>query len=267
MAIDYSIQYTCTPKEKFGVEGILERLKARARAQNVIRLFRENGDTRPPSEMGFELTRSLPDGAEDNRIVIVQDMLDLADELNPYASYCAGCPANALAQPFGCYGQINYPISSQAEAWLLDQLPGTDQPLIWLLLREGTQSNGYDGSAARALRGNESYFEETRVRGRDMIEFVISADQVFEMLFMVGTITPAHAGILLLLFGAIPRNVEAPQVVAIMNGALVAEQIEQHYPFQFVPNEWDDDTIRELKAFFQALYLAWMLGKRVVVDA
>jgi hypothetical protein len=57
---------------------------------------------------------------------------------------------------------------------------------------------------ARALRVNQAYFEERRVRGRDMGEFTMTADQVFEMLFMVGSITPSHAGILLLLFGAIP---------------------------------------------------------------
>jgi hypothetical protein len=56
---------------------------------------------------------------------------------------------------------------------------------------------------ARALRVNQAYFEERRVRGRDMGEFTMTADQVFEMLFMVGSITPSHAGILLL-FGAIP---------------------------------------------------------------
>ena len=39
------------------------------------------------------------------------------------------------------------------------------------------------------------------MRGRDMGEFTMTADQVFEMLFMVGSITPSHAGILLLLFG------------------------------------------------------------------
>ena len=42
------------------------------------------------------------------------------------------------------------------------------------------------------------------MRGRDMGEFTMTADQGFEMLFMVGSITPSHAGILLLLFGAIP---------------------------------------------------------------
>jgi hypothetical protein len=82
-------------------------------------------------------------------------------------------------------------------------IAGIDEPIVWLLLREGVAANGYTGDTARALCVNQAYFEERRVRGRDMGEFTMTADQGFEMLFMVGSITPSHAGILLL-FGAIP---------------------------------------------------------------
>jgi hypothetical protein len=113
---------------------------------------------------------------------------------------------------------------------------------------------------ARALRVNQAYFEERRVRGRDMGEFTMTADQVFEMLFMVGSITPSHAGILLLLFGAIPRNVEAPHIVEIMNGTLAGEEITRQFPFLFTLSP-DDDTISELKGFFLTLYTAWRLNQ------
>ncbi len=267
MAIDYAVEYPCIPREQFGTEGIIDRLKAGERAASVIRLFREAGDERPPSEMGFEMVRSQPDGSEEMRVVIVQELLDLAAELEPVASYCVGCPANVSGGSFGCSGQIAYPISSQAEAWLLNQLPGIEQPIIWLLLREGVNANGYTGDAARSLRVNPAYFEERRVRGRDMGEFTMSADQIFEMLFMVGSITPAHAGILLLLFGAIPRDAEAPAVVAIMNGTLTSEQIASEFPY-ILQDELDDDvTIRDLKQFFLSLHTAWRLNQRLYLDA
>lgn len=266
MAIDYVIDYDCVPKQKLGTDGILERIKGRARAESVIRLFREHGDGRPPGEMGFEFTRSLPDGAEETQVIMVQDMLDQAAELDPLASYCESCPANALRRPFGCMGQIQYPISAAAEAWLLDRLPGPDQPLVWLLLRQGVQEMGYDGSAVRPLRANSTYFEERRVRGRDMVEFVFSADQVFEMLFMLGHIQPSHAGMLLLLFAAIRRDVEANQIVQIMSHALTAEQIAQQFPFQMKPDANDDNTIADLKQFFYAVYRAWMLNVRLLLD-
>lgn len=267
MAIDYAIEYACVPREQFGTEGILDRLKAAERAQNVIRLFRDGGDQRPPSEMGFEMVRSQPDGSEETRVVLVQEMLDLADELKPFSGYCEGCPANVMGAPFSCSGQIAYPISSQAERWLLDQLPGIEQPIIWLLLREGVVANGYTGDAARSLRVNPAYFEERRVRGRDMGEFTMSADQIFEMLFMVGSITPAHAGILLLLLGAVPREIEAPTVVALMNGTITREQIESEFPFILQDDPGDDGTIRDLKRFFLTLHTAWKLNQRLYLDA
>lgn len=267
MAIDYVVNLDCVPKQTLGTDGIMERIKGQARAESVIRLFREHGDDRLPSEMGFEFSRSQPDGSEETRVIIVQDMLDQAAELDPLARYCEGCPANALNRPFGCMGQIQYPISAAAEAWLLDQLPGTDEPLVWLLLRQGVQEMGYDGEMVKPLRANPTYFEERRLRGRDMVEFVFSADQAFEMLFMLGHIQPSHAGMVLLFFGAIPReNVEANHIVDIINHNLTADDIARLFPFQMKPSPDDDATISDLKQFFYAVYCAWTLNVALLLD-
>ena len=123
MAIDFIVDYSCTPKEKFGTSEMLERLKMRVRAQTIIRLFRENGDTRPPSEMGFEFVRQTPAGEEETQIIIVQDLLDRADELDACAHYCVNCPANVRGVPFGCVASIQYPLSEAGERWLLGRLP------------------------------------------------------------------------------------------------------------------------------------------------
>lgn len=266
MAIDYVVDYACVPKETLGTGGIMERLKARDRAGAVIKLFRENGDQRPPSEMGFEFTRTTSAGQEETRVVVVQEMLDMAAELEPLAQHCAGCPANVLGRPFGCFGAIEYPISLDGERWLLDQLPGTDQPLVWLLLRQGVQELGYDGAAVEPLRVNPAYFQERRVAGRDMVEFTMTANQVFEMLFLLGNIAPAHAGVVLLFFNAIPRGVEAAQIVEIMNGTLSTEAIEQDFPFQMHVTEFDDRTVAGLKDFFRALHRAWALNVPLLLD-
>ena len=266
MAIDYVIDYGCVPKEALSTEGILERLKARERAGAVIKLFRDAGDGRPPSEMGFEFTRTTHSGEEETRVIVVQEMLDLAAELDPLAHFCEGCPANLRGVPFGCVGAIEYPISAAAERWLLDQLPGIDQPLAWLLLRQGVQEMGYDGAPVAPLRMNPAYFEERRVAGRDLVEFVMTANQVFEMLFLLGNIQPAHAGITLLLFGAIAREVDAGQIVAIMNRTLSDEQIARDFPFLMRVEADDDRTVAGLKDFFGALHRAWVLGVPLLLD-
>ena len=83
MAIDYVIDYGCEPKRKLTTEGIVERIKSRERAHTIIKIYRENGDARPPSEMGFEFTRSTPEGEEETELIVVQDILDQANELKP----------------------------------------------------------------------------------------------------------------------------------------------------------------------------------------
>ena len=122
MAIDYVIDYDCEPKRKLTTEGIIERIKGRERAAMIIRMYREKGDDRPPSEMGFEFTRSTPDGQGETQLIVVQDLLDAADELQPLEQHCRGCPANRTGTPFGCTGFVQYPFSGAGEAWLLDQI-------------------------------------------------------------------------------------------------------------------------------------------------
>lgn len=265
MAIDYVVHLTCLPKETWGVDGILDRLKAGARAREVIRLYRENGDARPPSEMGFELARNLPDGEEEVAVVMVQDMLDQAAELEPLLPYCADCPANVLGRPFGCYGAINYPISSAAEKWLLDQLPSNRQPLLWLLLRESLKEN--DGHQVEPLRAGGSYFEERSVRGRQYSEIIASADQVFQMLFLYGHIQAGHAAILLLFFNAVPReDLESSDISGILDGTLPQDEKEERFPFRHEHADEDDSSVTEFKTFFKALHRAWMLDVPLLLD-
>lgn len=265
MAIDYVVHLTCLPKETLGVDGILDRLKAAARAKEVIRLYRDNGDSRPPSEMGFEFTRNLPDGEEEVAVIMVQDMLNQAAELEPLLSWCADCPANILGRPFGCYGAINYPISSAAEKWLLDQLPYNHQPLLWLLLREALIEN--DGHPVEPLRAGGVYFEERNVRGRQYSESIASANQVFQMLFLFGHIQAGHAGILLLFFNAIPReDLESADISRILDGTLPQDEKEERFPFRLEHLDEDDSSISEFKTFFKALHRAWMLNVPLLLD-
>jgi hypothetical protein len=265
MAIDYVVHLTCLPKETFGVDGILDRLKAGARAREVIRLYRQNGDGRPPSEMGFEFARSGPDGEEEVAVILVQDMLDQTAELEPLLPWCADCPANVLGRPFGCYGAINYPISSAAEKWLLDQLPSNRDAILWLLLRESLKDN--DGHAVEPLRAGGAYFEERAVRGRQFSETIASADQIFQMLFLYGHIQAGHAGILLLFFDAVPREgIESTDITHLLDGTLPQSEKEERFPFILEHEDEDDSSVAEFKTFFKALHRAWLLDVPLLLD-
>lgn len=265
MAIDYIIDLDCLPKQQLTTEGIVERLKGLERAQEIIRLFRRNGDDRPPSQMGFEFTRSTPNGEEETRVIVVQDLLDTAAELDPVAHHCKGCPANRTGGRFGCVGFIQYPVSSEAEKWVLDRLPVPDDTLVWMLLRQGVQEFKYDGSTIKPLREvTDAYFESSTPQSRRLGEFSIDSNQIFEMMFAVGNINPNHAALLLLFSHAIRRDLEADEIMAITPAPPDAET---QYPLLIAPHDNDDTTIAEIKEFLRALYIAWRLRVRVLIDS
>jgi len=263
MAIDFIIGYDCPPKRALTEEGIQERLKANERAQLIIRIYREAGDERPPSQMGFELTHRTPEG-KTTELVVVQNLLDMAQPLTEQAHHCQGCPANRNGQPYGCMGFIQYPISGQAERWLLNQLPTQREALVYLLLKQGIDDFAYDGQSILPLRLNEVYFEERVPPLRRLGEFDINANQVFEMIFGVGDIQPNHAAILLLFFNAIERDLQADGIMTLYPAPPDADE---RYPFLHQAMPKDDDTTAELKDFFAALYLAWRLGATLKIDA
>lgn len=273
MAIDYVIEYDCEPKRKLTAAGILERIKEKQRANEVIQWFRAAGDQRPPIQMGFEFSRSTPENTDEKQLIVVQDMLDHAAALDEYAHHCQGCPANRTGQAFGCAGFVNYPIAAQSESWLLDRLPVPDEPLVWLLLRQGIRNFGYDGSSVKLLReqdhgGDESerkYFDLPVAPLRRLGELHLDSDQVFEMIFGVGDrIVPNHAGVLLLFFGAIGRDLEAAE---IQNISSFDQGIRECVEFELNADNVDNAGIREMIAFFHALYLAWKLNVTLFVDA
>ncbi|HEX2620505.1 MAG TPA: hypothetical protein VHL11_10165 [Phototrophicaceae bacterium] len=265
MAIDYVIDYDCVPRQIFSTDGILDRLKGEERANTIIALFRENGDDRPPSEMGFEFSRNTPTGEEERRVIVVQELLDAAKDLYNEARHCVGCPANRTGKPFGCTGFIQYPVSGEGERWMLDQLPVPDEALTWLLLKQGVEEFQYDGATVRPLReSTDAYFEDRVPAKRRLGEFDIDANQLFEMIFAVGHINPNHAALLLLFLHALNRDLEAED---IMQFTPAPRDAETRYPFLLEPEKNDDHTVLEFKTFFHALYLAWRLNVRMMVDA
>lgn len=266
MAIDYIIEYDCVPKQTLGADGIIERLKSRERADMIIRMFRESGDDRPPSEMGFDFTRSTPEGEDETQLIVVQDILDFVADLNPLAPHCQGCPANRTGTSFGCTGFVQYPISGKGEAWLLNQLPSINDPLVWLLLKKGVESFNYNGALIARLRAQgDTYFEDSQAAFRPIGEFNLNANQVFEMIFMVGDIIPNHGAIMLLFYNAIERS--ELQADDIMGLSPADDAKIKKYPFMHQIMQGDDRTISELKEFLNAVYVAWGLNVKLKIDA
>ncbi len=268
MAIDSVIEFDCAPKRSLSVAGIVQRIKERAQAESVIASHRASGDQRPIAELHFEFSRSTPGNPGAPQLIAVNDILDYASDLESHAQHCQTCPASRGAGAYGCVGFVRYPISALAENWLLERLPVPDEPLVWLLLKQGIQTLGYDGASVRALRQtdeNRTYFELPVAARRRLGELRMSGDQALEMILGVGErIIPNHGGILLLFFGAIDRDLEAEQIQEISSHA---PEIRQRTPFTLDLPANADSCIREFAALFHALYVAWKLNVPLFIDA
>lgn len=263
MAVDYIIEYQCIPKQKLGAQNILERLKARARAEAVIALYREQGDNRPASQIGFEFTQSTPNGESETRVYVAQDVLDAADELTPLEDYCYGCPANNTGLAFGCMAQIEYPLSVQGEEWLLNQLPDNREPVTWLLLQQMLKRLGKNDETFQAMRPSGTLFEATTAPERLFGEFKVNGDQLFEMLFLQGHIRPSYAAMLLTFLGAIQRDLDPDELMHLSDSP---DDALTRYPFLLKTAPKDDRTVIQIKRFLRAMWLTWGLNVRMLLD-
>ena len=85
------------------------------------------------------------------------------------------------------------------------------------------------------------------------------------MIFGVGErIIPNHAGILLVFFNAIQRDIEAEEIQDISSLDIT---IRERFDFEFLDSADYDHCIREFLGFFRALYTAWKLNVALVVRA
>ena len=250
MAIDYVIDYACEPKNALTTPSILARLKGRDQAKRIIKLYRDAGDNRPYDQMGFEFTRATADGDEETEIVMVTELIEAAKALDEHASHCAGCPANRTGAPYGCFSKVPYPISDHGERWLLLRLPLPHEALLpWTLLGENLREINQSDSDVQEIRDTGTYFESERNPRRRLGEIALSGNNLFFMLFMGGHITPARAAVLMLFFGVIPQNIEAPTMYQLTPAP---EDAETRHPFQLQPEpDVDDSTVRHLKGVFR----------------
>lgn len=263
MGVDYSIGYGCVPKENFTTNGIIQRLKAGERAFSIIQFYRQNNDQRAVEHMGGEITLSSVDGESETQTVLVTDLQAERAELDPFAHFCEGCLANQAKRPFGCIGRINYPISPQVELWMLYRLPGEDEPLPFLLLSKAEEM-GLTGATARHFRNQSGViFGTPETLGREFPEMKITTDQLFELMFLLGHIQPKRAVMILMYMGAIRRDMEANELMAMTPAPPDAAE---RYPLLIEHSPDDDYSIRDFKHFLRALYAAWLLDRELILD-
>jgi len=271
VGIDYVVDYDCEPKRALGLDKILEILKDRSRAAAAMELLRARGEAdRPVETIEFEFVARTPDGDLAPRRVKVKDVLDRASQLEEFAPACDDCPANNTGRPFGCVGVIGYPLSTSGESWLLARVrrgPGAE--LLKTFLAELSLTGG---DIAKMRAAGEAFFEARQAPAREDLGFALRTDHLLEAIFCKGHLAPPHAAIVLYALSALRLERPAPDEADLPPGsAMVVGKDDEGKPSAQVfdmpaPDPIDDDTVRELKSFFRALFLARGFNVRLLVD-
>jgi hypothetical protein len=204
MGIDYVIDLACDPKKALTTEGIVNLVKARSRAEAVLRIARDGGDERPPSEISFDVAVNR-NGNIETTSVSVQELLDQANGLAAHRGACAGCPANRdNPHGFGCYASISYPLEEDTERFLLSRLPDKIDSPAGYMFSSAMRDFAWDGEQAADMRQQgDTFFRLSKPPVRSWPELSITSDQLFHMMFHVGHLQASHALMLCLFFGLI----------------------------------------------------------------
>jgi hypothetical protein len=261
MAIDYVLAIGCEPQKQLGVGRLVELNRTRILARSALAHMREDGEKRPPHEIEIQLTMRKPDG-DSARGVTLQDLVDEARPLDGVAHHCATCPAG-FTREFACHRRIRYPIPEHVEQWLLARLPKKLDNTAGALLVRGLGEFGWDGAPTAKLRAaGTTYFESRVAYGMrwetDEGNLEVSSDQLFQMMFMVGNLTPTHSMMLALFLGVIPHDISVFDLKD--PGGKAAALAAAH-----VASEADPD-VEQLAAFLRMLAIAARLEATILVD-
>ena len=261
MAIDYVLAIGCEPQKQLGVGRLVELNRTRILARSALAHMREDGEKRQPHEIEIQLTMRKPDG-DSARGVTLQDLVDEARPLDTVSHHCATCPAG-FTRELACHRRIRYPIPEHVEQWLLGRLPKQLDNTAGALLVRGLGEFAWDGSPTAKLRAAGTTYFESRVAygvrwAAEEGNLEVSSDQLFQMMFMVGNLTPTHSLMLALFLGVIPHDISVFDLkdpdgkTAALAAANVASEA--------------DPDIEQLAAFLRMLAIAARLEATILVD-
>jgi len=262
MAIDYLLGARCEPQKSLGVERLVTLNRTRILARSALAHMREDGDSRPASEIKIQLTTRTANGDTATGVTL-EDLMSESRPLDEYAQYCERCPAE-LPRAYACHRRIRYPIPERVEAWLMARLPTSLACTAGALLVRGLGEFNWDGAPTAKLRASGNTFFESRVpygvrwEGPDNGVIEISSDQMFQMMFLVGNLAPTHSLMLALFTGVIPHDISLHDLKDHVGRkrALAAAHL---------PTEADPE-LEQLAAFLRTVATAARLEVPVLVD-
>lgn len=220
MAIDFALQLPCAVRNDIPEAKLLSLVKHWGIVEIAISQFRETYPHYDMATIARECTVHIgvlgPDGIARQTPVTVAQLLSLIAPLEGVKGHCNGCPANVSGRSFGCIGKVNYPITSEAEAWLLSRLPEDAKGPSLSLLFKFLADLEIDGAQVDPQRTRAQMFElkapAVRKWGGWFDKKQITSSQLLYMLAFGGNIGPQQAQLYtkLLSLTSIPSEPRSP---------------------------------------------------------
>lgn len=274
MAIDYCIAFECEAKRHFGqgdaARGsldILDRLKARNRAKASRELASQYGE---PGEDPIVGCVTINVGEEPvEKELHLSDLEAAALALVEHEHACASCTANALSEPYGCFGAINYPISREGESWLMSRVqpPNT---MGAQMCAEFMAEFDVTGDKVKEMRDDgDMYFEASRAATVALTKGLLkrtslSANQLLEAILMGSDLLEPDNSIGILLWlgairieGAIPSSFEDQALLKKLIELRTQEQKKKHTQLELGPKACSESVI-PFQVLIRSMYVSWI---------
>jgi hypothetical protein len=282
MGADFIIHKACRPKQVLGKgdehSGTAEMVRL-LKAGHMARYFEEQAkkDGKDPSELSvIRQERNATTGEVVDHRITYQELRQQEERLSSLAPDCANCPVNVLADSFGCYGALRYPIRARSEEWLMDRLQPADAPGGFLCLKAVVDLH-YDGEPIQRWRESESVniFELPRPIERALDparprETTINSNQVWHPLLALGNeLQPFHCLYVPIWIGAVRIDGEVPsQPEHLMQITRLAsfEERQERTDLDLGPTDQGPEVFAVQRLLF-ACYMAWLHDLPLLMDA
>ncbi|MBP9893277.1 MAG: hypothetical protein KBG84_15345, partial [Planctomycetes bacterium] len=273
MAITYLIDLDCPVKQAVRPAKMLRLLYQRERANEAVNKARRKDASVKPEQVKLRVPVAVKSGKPQLADTTAGEVLSRFSELEALSHHCRECPARALPMAFGCRGEIEFPVSLRAEAWLMGLVHGAAGDPVPRMLLNYMASNGIVGNRVAEMRRTPGIFFESKkaLTRRYETGEKLSINQLFELLFLTEKISSGHARFLLGLFELYEGNLPLDGRVQDFSGLRVFEKrdagaLVSRAGVKALAEPADDRAVREIKEFFQAMFLAHELGVSLSVS-
>lgn len=207
MAIDYVLKFPCEVRKHVPEAKLAVLVGYMSLAEFAVAEIRKSNPSLPIETIldsyQVRVSQARPDGTVEQVPMAIGQLVAQVQSIGKYKEFCRECRANIADRSFGCFAKINYPISREAEEWLMSRLPNdVKDPNLSLMLRFISDLE-IDGRPVDSMRERLCELKNPVVRrwGQAPDQKQISSSQIIHMLAFGGDIGPQQAGLYTKLFG------------------------------------------------------------------